>query len=47
MTLFCYLGRGHRKQSRLLERSTGDIHPDRQRRNRMTDLFSPYDNIQA
>jgi hypothetical protein len=46
-TLIHYLGRGHRKQSRLLERSTGDIHRDMQSRNRTTALISPYDNIHA
>jgi hypothetical protein len=45
MTVLCYLDRGHRKQSRLLERSIGDILRDRQSSDRKTDLFRFYDQI--
>jgi len=43
--LFCYLGRGHRTRSHLLERSTGDSHQDRQSSYHKTDLISLYDHF--
>lgn len=43
--LFCYLGRGHRKRSHLLEHSIGDTHQDRQSNYHKTDLMSFNDRI--